>query len=745
MWEKLHLPLRLKLLAGFITVILVLSLFHLFSYASLLSSMGRETRRTATERLTSAAARLDASLSQIRNDYFSLTYTAPFRQARTARQVTAYEMVDLREEAQLYFSNTPCIDAFAILFRNSDDVVTSSGNYEAETFFSRYYANETYTTEFWQAENAAIFSQRCYPAAYFSENGALSNDTSHLLPLAFKPFRDGNMMVLLFIDIEELCREADLYLTEGFYIFDAQTGGTLLNLDAENRLSSMPESETAFASLSGGGYITRQPSGYSDLVYVKLLDESAVQRQIQNSLAFTLVISLVAVALALAVAVVFVRQLMHPVREILHLFGEGNPADQPQQNELDYIQAHVEQIVRQRDQYVQQLTRKDQALSGFLLQTQLKNMYVDLDEPDATEPAASRTFFILYCRAHYRRGALEGMTYSPQTVALLLQEILNQELNKLFDTSLIFQLEPNQFVAKVGVPAAQTDLSAEMANLMQRLENEREFAFFTVVQSEPLPADGDFAAVYTQVLDAARYAVVSSETQLLRLPLQMQSAGRFRFSDSQEQQLRSLVQEGKAEEARALACQVLEDNIARGIRRIHMILLGSTMTGAAVRALSELYSRKEPPNLGSGRVYSALPNCDTGQDYIELVGGFVYSAAQCAKAEEGGTDPILEGVRRFLAENYQREFSMDELADTLHLSKNYLSTYFKGKTGTNLSDHIQFYRVQKAIDLLRNPDHKIGDICGMVGIGNINTFLRQFKKYTGMTPKKYRQHKLPPV
>src|SRR5699024_3942654 len=124
--------------------------------------------------------------------------------------------------------------------------------------------------------------------------------------------------------------------------------------------------------------------------------------------------SLVAVALALAVAVVFVRQLMHPVREILHLFGEGNPADQPQQDELDYIQAHVEQIVRQRDQYVQQLTRKDQALSGFLLQTQLKNMYVDLDEPDATEPAASRTFFILYCRAHYRRGALEGMTYSPQ-------------------------------------------------------------------------------------------------------------------------------------------------------------------------------------------------------------------------------------------------------------------------------------------------------------------------------------------
>lgn len=83
-----------------------------------------------------------------------------------------------------------------------------------------------------------------------------------------------------------------------------------------------------------------------------------------------------------------------------------------------------------------------------------------------------------------------------------------------------------------------------------------------------------------------------------------------------------------------------------------------------------------------------------------------------------------------------------ELAEALHLSKSYLSTYYKSKTGANLSDRIQFFRIQKAVELLADPKLRIGDIGALVGINNVNTFLRQFKKYTGMTPREYRLRKL---
>ena len=60
--------------------------------------------------------------------------------------------------------------------------------------------------------------------------------------------------------------------------------------------------------------------------------------------------------------------------------------------------------------------------------------------------------------------------------------------------------------------------------------------------------------------------------------------------------------------------------------------------------------------------------------------------------------------------------------------KAHLSTYYKSKTGANLSDRIQFFRIQKAVELLADPKLRIGDIGALVGINNVNTFLRQFEK-----------------
>lgn len=146
-------------------------------------------------------------------------------------------------------------------------------------------------------------------------------------------------------------------------------------------------------------------------------------------------------------------------------------------DELHYIQANVETMLRQREQYVQQISKKDAALSGFLLQSQLKNIYVELDVPDQISSAEDLVFYILYFRIHYRNGALDTITAEPPAVSHMLLENLRQTLSLLFGTALIFQLEPNQFVAKVSLPAARQDISDQMQYLLQRLDNEREFAF----------------------------------------------------------------------------------------------------------------------------------------------------------------------------------------------------------------------------------------------------------------------------
>ena len=58
---------------------------------------------------------------------------------------------------------------------------------------------------------------------------------------------------------------------------------------------------------------------------------------------------------------------------------------------------------------------------------------------------------------------------------------------------------------------------------------------------------------------------------------------------------------------------------------------------------------------------------------------------------------------------------------------------------TDLSDYVNNYRIKKAVELSENPQNKNKDIAVMVGLPNINTFIRLFKKYTGYTPGEYRK------
>ena len=141
-------------------------------------------------------------------------------------------------------------------------------------------------------------------------------------------------------------------------------------------------------------------------------------------------------------------------------------------------------------------------------------------------------------------------------------------------------------------------------------------------------------------------------------------------------------------------------------------------------------------------VYNVLiTKCATAREYCDIVIGFIKTAGDI-EAMPVEDDPLLQKIQKYIRENYRQEFDGEVMAKDLWVSRNYLSTYYKAKTGMNLSDSIQLYRIQKAIELLRDPEIKIGDIGPMVGIASNNTFLRQFKKHTGVTPKQWRMQNI---
>jgi predicted ATPase/AraC-like DNA-binding protein len=87
--------------------------------------------------------------------------------------------------------------------------------------------------------------------------------------------------------------------------------------------------------------------------------------------------------------------------------------------------------------------------------------------------------------------------------------------------------------------------------------------------------------------------------------------------------------------------------------------------------------------------------------------------------------------------NFSRDISLDEISEYFNMTPAYFSTVFKYYTGYNYKDYLNSYRVKVSKDLLQNSNLKINEVAQKVGCINVNTFIRIFKKYEGMSPGQY--------
>lgn len=78
------------------------------------------------------------------------------------------------------------------------------------------------------------------------------------------------------------------------------------------------------------------------------------------------------------------------------------------------------------------------------------------------------------------------------------------------------------------------------------------------------------------------------------------------------------------------------------------------------------------------------------------------------------------------------------LADSVNLSPNYLSDLLKKETGMNAQDHIHFFLIEEAKNILLNTTSSVSEIAYKLGFEYPQYFSRVFKLKTGMSPIEFR-------
>ncbi|MCI9578302.1 MAG: AraC family transcriptional regulator [Oscillibacter sp.] len=101
-------------------------------------------------------------------------------------------------------------------------------------------------------------------------------------------------------------------------------------------------------------------------------------------------------------------------------------------------------------------------------------------------------------------------------------------------------------------------------------------------------------------------------------------------------------------------------------------------------------------------------------------------------------DFYIQEAINYMERNYQRELSVEELADVCKLNRSYFSKLFKDSMGCPPQEFLIRLRLAHAADLMKGTRKSIGDIAARCGYPNQLHFSRAFKKRYGVSPREWR-------
>lgn len=94
-------------------------------------------------------------------------------------------------------------------------------------------------------------------------------------------------------------------------------------------------------------------------------------------------------------------------------------------------------------------------------------------------------------------------------------------------------------------------------------------------------------------------------------------------------------------------------------------------------------------------------------------------------------------IKKYISSNITRSFSLNDVAEEIGKSPNYLNSVFSKTEGTSIGQYIAREKIHMLIELKKTRDITFDDACRCVGITDISYGYRLFKKHIGITPKTY--------
>lgn len=165
--------------------------------------------------------------------------------------------------------------------------------------------------------------------------------------------------------------------------------------------------------------------------------------------------------------------------------------------------------------------------------------------------------------------------------------------------------------------------------------------------------------------------------------------------------------------------------------------------------LRELY--QSMVNLLPPSLRNAAPDFPEGACWYEmeqlravLMDTVSYTAQYLMSTDNNPAERCVELAKQYIAEHYSdSELSLSDVLEQVGASKSYFSSVFKLKTEQTFVEYLTNIRIERAKALLRQTSLRTYEIADQTGFSDPHYFSVIFKRYTGQTPREFREKALP--
>ncbi|MFD0671051.1 helix-turn-helix domain-containing protein [Cohnella sp. GCM10027633] len=742
---KNQMTLFYTLLCSFMIIIVLLVSINAISISFFRKNIKNEIIENSGLNLNTTVANYEKHIKLIRNFMLGYLFDNDTQMLNSGDPLARYDIViQTQKELQHELNNSYLyIDNMIYFFKDTGLIIDKDGTRDAKTMFSKFYATPDYTVDFWNAQLESTESIKVYPSRLFSLNTAFERKPlGELMPILIKSSYDHRFGIVV------LLRSSSIY--DAFH--QPEPGSDLVILDKDGSVLFSSAGQTAappaFRAGSSSGYEKVGNTYYfyrvgaeTGFTYVDIVSDKGLKEQINRLNVIMVALLAVSLLISLAVSYVIARRFHSPLANMLKSVqsahsGRERKGAGSRIKEFNVLSHALSDLSRSNQEFHRDLQAKNSLLQQFAYMTRLKKLdNTGLNLPPAADE--DKPFQLVLFDFAFKSRFYTEISNDHRRAFNMYKALIESFFADGGDEALTLQLEKDQLLSIVFPEGKHRAFDSDrLARLVRILENDSSYCNITIAASPVRRHSTDFAEAYQDALDLIGQRGLGEDVQVVA---EWKPHPTFMIpTPSEDNELMANLSSGSDTVAIAIADKLLDRLHKSGATARQFQDLTRDIVNRTVKVM---YAHNIPFSAAEvgGSPYDQPAACHTLEQHKAFLRELLTRSAAAIRDKKSETDVMTRFVMEYVEANYGQDLSLDAIAHKLGITGPYLSTYFKEKTGQNISDYIYHTRMNKATEMLRETDLKIQEIASLVGYYTVASFNRVFKKHTGITPSEFRR------